>query len=174
MVPSWKVASDPAGALRSVLDPSFDPRSEAVVERDPGIPQAASIDGSTVAPGTASYREQTPEDVLISVNAAVDSLVVVRNNWDEGWSATVDGRPSPVLRADYFRQAVAVPPGRHEVRLVYRDPRVGRGLAASALVWSIFVVVFGAAIVLERLRRRRAQPAPLPADTVTSETVLPP
>ena len=47
-----------------------------------------------------------------------------------GWSATVDGRPAPLLATDYLVQGVAVPAGRHEIRLVYRDDDVMRGMRA--------------------------------------------
>jgi uncharacterized membrane protein YfhO len=89
------------------------------------------------------------------VNAPDPSIVVVRNNLDVGWSATVDDRPAPVLRADYFRQGIPVPAGRHDVRLVYRDPRIGRGLLASAATWSLLVAALAVALGAETVRRRR-------------------
>jgi uncharacterized membrane protein YfhO len=93
--------------------------------------------------------------VRVSVRAPAPSIVVVRTNWDEGWTATVDGAPVPVLRADYFRQGVPVPAGRHDVRLVYRDARIGSGLLASAITWSVLIAALLAAVVVERSRRER-------------------
>lgn len=158
VVGDWRVVPDPAEALRVVVDDGFDPSRLAVLERDPGIPPPAPPPGEAAsrAPGTATYREAVPEDVRITVDANAPSIVVVRNNWDAGWSATVDGRPAPVLRADYFRQGVPVPPGRHRLRLVYRDPLIARGLVASGIVWSMIVVAFLAALAVERRARRRA------------------
>jgi len=43
----------------------------------------------------------------------------------------VDGRPSPVLRADGLFRAVQVPAGRHDVDLIYRPAGVVEGAALS-------------------------------------------
>lgn len=151
VVPAWTVVESAQQALRAVLAPGFDPAVSVVIGSSPGIrSQLGTTRGST------SYREVTPEDVRIRVEANGPSLVLVRNNWDEGWSATVDGRPAPVLLADYFRQAVPVAAGRHEVRLTYSDPNVGRGLAASAVVWLLWVLGVGTALVRERRSAARA------------------
>jgi hypothetical protein len=152
VVSEWSVADDAAEALRTVLEPRFDPGAEAVLERGPGITPTPS-GGVAASPGAASYREAAPEDVRVSVRAPAPSILVVRTNWDEGWTATVDGAPAPVLRADYFRQGVPVPAGRHEVRLVYRDARIGSGLLASAITWSVLIASLLAAVVVERSRR---------------------
>jgi hypothetical protein len=162
VVPTWSVAGTPADALRTVVDPGFDPAREAVLEADAGMPPTPPAgDATGSALGTAAYRERSPEDVSVAVSAPNPSIVVVRNNWDVGWSATVDGRPAPVLRADYFRQGIPVPAGHHEVRLVYRDPRIGRGLLASAAAWSLLVVAFAAALGTEAVRRRRSVARPV-------------
>jgi uncharacterized membrane protein YfhO len=103
-----------------------------------------------------------PEDVSISASVSAPSVVVVRNAWDGGWSATVDGRPAPVLRADYFLQGVAIPAGKHEIRLTYRDPMIGRGLALSALAWLGWLAGLAGAVIGER---RRAKPVSGPGET---------
>ena len=72
---------------------------------------------------------------------------MVRNAYDPHWQATVDGRPVPVLRADYFLQGIPVGAGRHAILLTYRDPSIDLGLAGSAVV---VVVILGAAILLRR------------------------
>jgi len=160
VVPSWRSVSSGVPALETVLERGFDPALHAVVEGDPGIEPA----GGAVAPepGTASYEERRSEDVRISVDAAAPSIVVVRNAWDRGWSATVDGEPAPVLRADYLLQGVPVSAGRHEIRMVYREPAIGRGLAFSAVVWLAFLAVAGGAFV--RARGRDATPPSPPSD----------
>ncbi|MGH2635445.1 MAG: YfhO family protein [Actinomycetota bacterium] len=142
VVPTWSTVDDGVVALEAALERGFDPSATAVVEGDPGI---APADGTT--PGVATYDEARPEEVRIDVAANGPSLVVVRNAWERGWEATVDGTPAPVLRADSFLQAVPVPAGEHEVRLAYREPAIGLGLLASALVWALFLGLVGAAVV---------------------------
>ena len=151
-MPVWRVANGNAAALDATIEPRFDPARLAVLETDPGI--APSEDGVA---GHAVYRELEPEDVRIDVDAPDPSILVVRNAWDEGWSATLDGRPVPLLRVDGFIQGVPVSAGRHEVRLVYREPSIGRGIALSALAW--FGLLAVAAVAYVSGRRARASDA---------------
>ncbi|HEY8116935.1 MAG TPA: hypothetical protein VIH70_11020 [Actinomycetota bacterium] len=149
VVPSWTVVSGERAALDAALEPGFDPAAVAVLETDPGsTPGAAGIGG------TAAYLEVAPEDVRIEAEASVPSILLVRNVWDEGWSATLDGRSVPVLRTDGFLQGIALPPGHHDVRLTYREPAIGTGLALSAIAWLGFAVALVFVIVRGRLRAR--------------------
>ncbi len=145
LVHAWTQVVTPTDALDGVLDAGFDPARIAYVEQDPGI--AATVDA---APGTAVYRQLSPEDVRITVDTADPALVVVRNSFDDGWTATIDGRPSPVLATDYLVQGVAVPAGTHEIRLTYRDDAVTRGLLAGAAMWFVLVTSLAVALLVER------------------------
>jgi hypothetical protein len=156
VVPSWTVVQNGVDSIRAIQDPAFDPDATAVVEGDPGI--GAPEPGGTG--GTATYGETWPEDVVIRAEAIAPSIVVVRNAWAEGWSATVDGTPAPVLRTDYLLQGVPVPPGTHEVRLTYRDPAIGVGLWLSALVWMGWLGAALAASAVIHRRTRRAGTIP--------------
>jgi hypothetical protein len=160
VVPSWTVVGGERAALDAVLEPGFDPAEVAVLETDPG--STPTLDGPA---GTAAYGEAAPEDVRIEAEASVPSVLIVRNAWDEGWSATLDGRAVPVLRADGFLQGIAVPAGQHRIRLTYREPAIGSGLALSAVAWLGFLVAL--LVVMLRTRRAGAQPseeAPVPDD----------
>ena len=166
VVPAWRAVPSGVAALHAVLESGFDPATEAVVEDGPG-PGPAAAASSMVPAGTASatYREVRPEDVRITVEAPSEAIVVVRNAWDRGWSATVDGDPAPVLRTDYLLQGVLVPGGSHEIRLVYREPAIGRGLALSAMVWLAFAGALAWALLRSRRRGAGAfatRPSPPP------------
>lgn len=157
LVPTWEVMPSERAAVDATIEPRFDPARVAVLETDPGlVPREHGLAGH------AYYQEIEPEDVRIDVDAPDPSILVVRNAWDEGWSATLDGRSVPMLRVDGFIQGVAVPQGRHQVRLVYREPAIGRGIALSALAWLGLLGVLGVAVV----RGRRAQASGAPEDGV--------
>ena len=77
----------------------------------------------------------------MEVRARRPALLLVRNTFDLNWNATIDDRPAEVLQTDYALQGISVPRGRHTVRLLYRDPSIGRGVIGSVL--SIAVLLGG-------------------------------
>jgi hypothetical protein len=165
VVGGWEVADD-ATALREVLDPAFDPASRALLRSDPGLSPGPARQGAT---GTAAVSRTSPEHLTMDVDAAAPSLVVVRNVFDPDWTATVDGRPAPLIATDFLLQGIPVPAGRHRVDLVYGDPWIGRGMVASGAAW----LGLGAALVILLARdRRRRGVAPIHADGARS--ALPP
>ena len=62
-----------------------------------------------------------------------------------GWRATVDGGPVPLWTANYAFQALQVPPGEHEVRVVFRSGsfHIGVILTMIALFTLIALAVVG-------------------------------
>ncbi|MBI4261620.1 MAG: YfhO family protein [Actinobacteria bacterium] len=152
VVADWYVAPRASVALLYVLQPAFDPRELVVLEGEPGLERDPEAPPRS---GTAAYRQEGIEEAVVTVESSAPALVLVRNAWDRNWTATVDGEPAPVLRADYLLQAVPVPAGSHEVRLVYRDPMLYAGLAASAVAWGALGAAAATAAVIDRRRRYR-------------------
>jgi hypothetical protein len=92
----------------------------------------------------ARYSESSPEHVRVEETwTPGPALLIVRNAWDRNWRATVDGRPAPVMIADYMMQGVRVGPGRHVVELTYRDAAIGTGLLVSAIAWALLLLGWG-------------------------------
>jgi len=151
MVTSWRVVDDPRTypnrALDAILESGFDPERTAILERSPG----PSVAGGGV--GTARYLPLGDQAARIEVDSPGGGVVVVRTPWERGWRAEVDGSPADVLRADYFLQGVAVPPGQHMVDLRYDDPAIGYGVAGSAVA----AAAMAAAWSVAWWRRRRAR-----------------
>jgi len=150
VVRHWRVLPNVA-ALRRDLRPEWNPAQQATVLREPGFEPPGG------GAGTAEWEQPDPEHLRIHVVARAPSLVVIRNAFGVGWTATVDGVPERPLAADYFIQAVPVRTGEHDIELVYRDPNLGRGLAASGVVWGAWAVAL-ALVVGAGIRRRRLRP----------------
>ena len=113
----------------------------------PGLP--ADLSGDHVAEELYDYRQGI---VRLRVSAVGPRLLVIADNHHPHWSALVDGRPSPLLRADYVWKAVPVPAGDNVVELRYRSPPVARARAVGAA--SAVIVLAGAVAALRRHRFR--------------------
>ena len=149
VVHEWTVVPDAPGALSAVLDPAFDSTRTAVLEADPRLAPPAPVPEAAPVPATAGSRALGSQSARVEVETDRPGLLVVRNVFDPGWRASMDGRPAEVLVADAFLQAVALPAGRHTVLLSYDDPWIGYGLAGSTLSLAVLL----AAAALARTRR---------------------
>ncbi|HEY1663135.1 MAG TPA: YfhO family protein [Verrucomicrobiae bacterium] len=83
-----------------------------------------------------SSRFET-QGVEAEVEANQPSLVVVSQTYYHDWRAFVDGAPTPLLRANEAFQAIQVPSGKHEVRLIYVDKAFQAGAVISICGWGI-------------------------------------
>jgi len=54
----------------------------------------------------------------------------------------VDGRPTPLLRANHAFQALEVPAGQHEIVLQYEDPIFRLGVLISGLAAAVCSVLW--------------------------------
>jgi hypothetical protein len=118
---------DDAGVLRALTQPDFD--GGKMVFLPPEMKSLVTVTNRTAARVLSSkFKAQR---VVIEVEAAEPSLVVVAQTWYHNWRVYVDGRPAPLLRANHAFQAIQVPAGRHSIRLAYEDPAFQFGAAVS-------------------------------------------
>jgi hypothetical protein len=106
--------ADFARMLRDGLWPEADLRSTVLLAEAPAPPAAARRPGTV---RIASYRNT---EVVLEADSADGGWVVLNDLWHPWWFAEVDGRPAEILRANVLFRAVAVPPGRHQVRFAFR------------------------------------------------------
>jgi len=139
VVGRYLVEPDAARVLALLSSPEFDPRQTVILSVPPDPLPAA---GGT---GTAAIAEYLPERVVIEVQAPAGGLLVLSENCYPGWRALVDGRESPIYRANHTLRAVFLPAGTRRVEMVF-DPlsfRLGYALSGlthlgslGALLWS--------------------------------------
>jgi uncharacterized membrane protein YfhO len=80
----------------------------------------------------------------------------VSENYFPGWQASVDGRPTPVYRADFNLIGVPLPAGARRVELLFHDAAVSTGKAISILAALLAVVAALAGLFTDRRRVRLA------------------
>lgn len=119
-------------AIRTSVLPGgrpFDPRRTVLVEPPLISARVAGFDPA----GRAEAREVSETVLEVRTVSRSAAFLVTSDTWSPGWTATVDGVPTQILRSDIYLRSLFLPPGEHLVRFVYRTPCARPGAAASAL-----------------------------------------
>jgi hypothetical protein len=122
-----------AAALSAPFREGYDPRRDVVLE---GPARASCRRGAVLRTALAPGRER------FAVKADGAGYLVTRASYAPGWRAWVDGRETPVLRAQGKHRAVSVPAGEHEVVLRYRPPGLRAGLVATVVSSLVALVLW--------------------------------
>ena len=146
IVPSARVESDP---LAAILDPEFDPSSEAILDTPP-LPAETISDTRYAIRDTLISLHDTPNTVKIRAASDSDGYLVLADTWYPGWRATIDGQVVDVLRANVAFRAIAFPAGEHLVEFRYEPASFRMG--AWTTIASIVIVAGG--LVISTWRRQ--------------------
>jgi hypothetical protein len=148
----WSLYANPSARPRAFVTGSWvrvaDEDAAVVALAAPGRarrPSLVVLSGEGPAPGPGATEEATPtacevdaarpERVELACRAPRAGYAVLLDAFAPGWTATVDGAPARVERADGVFRAVAVGPGLHRVAFRYRTPGLRLGVAISLLAW---------------------------------------
>jgi len=135
----------------------LDPRRSVLLDRDllpPGPRQTF---------GPAEIQDYLPNEVTVLANLSSPGYLVLTDLFCGGWKAEVDGKPAPVLPADFAFRAVPLEAGRHLVR--FRFEPVG---ARASLLISLLTAL-GLSWFTWRSVGRRRQTGP-PQQHITAST----
>lgn len=113
---------------------------QAVVEagREPG----RWINRGDDAPGSARITAFTLNRVEVEVDSPQFALLVLAEAWYPAWRASVDGVETPCLPVNGWMRAAAVPPGKHKVEFVYREPSFLPGCLLSLATAGLLLVLW--------------------------------
>ncbi len=125
------VGRDEAYALP--YSPEFDPARQVALE-EPA--EAACTRGQTTREALSPVSER------YVVETDGPGVLVMRDSYARGWTATVEGRAASVLRANGKHRAVPVSAGRHEVNLHYRPAGLEAGVVLTALSLAVLGVAW--------------------------------
>ena len=137
-------------ALRALGDPGFDPGTSVILD------SASSLADGDGPAGTAGIVEARPDHWRIATRSPRGGHLVVLDAYDPSWSATVDGVPAPLRRANLVFRSVDVPAGTHAVEMRCRPRSAIWGMALSGLTLAALVA---GALGRARPRRARVEPA---------------
>lgn len=107
-----------------MTDSSFDPRTTILLEKDLKI-------ATTSGKGQASIVSYSPNMVKVETKTENPEILLLADQFDEGWKAKIDGEQTPISPANYIFRAVKIPAGTHEVIFSYYPKSFDIGLKIS-------------------------------------------
>ena len=123
--------SDDTQARARLADPSFDPASTVIL-----------ADASLASPPTTGITATRPATITsysaerVALTADGPGTLLLTDAYYPGWTATIDGAPTTIERADIMFRALSLPAGQHQVEFRYSPRSVWVGFAISGLTWA--------------------------------------
>jgi hypothetical protein len=112
LVTDWRQAD--FGDLLTHGWPDVDPRRTVLLEHAP-----SPAPPTDAAAGAARLTRYANTEIVIEADAPGGGLLLLNDVWHPWWRATVGGRSAEILKANVLFRAVALPPGRHQVRFTF-------------------------------------------------------
>lgn len=135
-------------------------RIVAAVLRPVATAAVPAADAGTAQPGEWRATSRT-----VAVHSAPGGYLVVDENLNSGWTATLNGTRLAPVRIDGWKQGWLIPPDTHGVvRLAYAPDRWFRFMLVGGLL--IVLLIVAAAAVPARIRPPRPESPPLRAGPV--------
>jgi hypothetical protein len=132
------VLLDDTATLAALCAKEFSPR------RIVYLPSASRGQVEAVGDGHARILDSHfgPSECVFETSAESRTMLVVAQAYYHCWWASVDGIVVPLWRANFAFQALEVPSGRHEVRLIYVDRafQLGAIITIMALIGCVAVI----------------------------------
>ncbi len=144
LVDRYRVIRPAKAILDSVANGTAESSEVTFLDADPGMPMGKM---GRAGLRVVSYRLN---DVTIQTDTQGPAILRLADLWYPDWTATVDGRPAPILHADDLLRGVVVPAGRHEVKFTFRSPATRQGLMISILSAFIALGMIGVGLFHRR------------------------
>jgi hypothetical protein len=144
--------------LHAMHDGTFNPRDVVYFDEAPKSISALATNPIDTTIETLFMKEYKNEEVTMHAKTSGNRLVFMSDSWYPDWNVTIDGKPTPLYRANYAFRAFVVPQGDHEVKLTYYDPKYATGRSISLLMNALALVGFGVGITSFSYARRKRRP----------------
>ena len=92
---------------------------------------------------TIRLTNYEPNQLVYETSSPQDGIVVFSEIYYPGWTATIDGKPADIARADYILRAMNVPAGKHTIEMRF-DPQslhITEGIAYGAMALLLVGVI---------------------------------
>lgn len=150
-VRGYRVEPEPARAWERVAAGKVDLTREVLLDRRPDPDPAGAGERPLLV---AALVEDRAERVVADVTSSFPGLLVLTDIHAPGWIAEEGDRRLPILRADGYFRAVALPAGTHRVVFRYRPIAFYAGSAVSVLALLVLFALWHQGEPIPRGRSR--------------------
>lgn len=122
---------------KQLFAPDFRPDKTVLLEKSDvaGLPKMPSG-------GTAKLVSYTPTTVIIQTSAVSPAFLFLSDTFDKGWTATVNGKPTRVYKADFAFRGVLIPKGDATIVFSYMPKSFQTGIFVSILALGLTIIYF--------------------------------
>lgn len=165
---------DSLETLNAMRDGTFDPRDVVYLTSQPSdLGQIARTPVDTLAERVEITNYQN-ELVEMKATATTDRLLFMSDTWYPNWTATIDGKQTPIYKANYAFRAVKVPAGTHTLKFEYHDPRYETGKTLSLLsnilaIIGLAIGIAGATVFPKRSKNPKVEVIPSPEEAMRQD-----
>jgi hypothetical protein len=135
----------------------FDPLQTAFMDKE----YADVIAGFTGGKDSSSQIKLTsyaPNDLVYEYTAPKNQVAVFSEiYYQPGWVATVDGKETPIARANYVLRAMQLPAGTHKVEMKFEPKSYYTGEKIALASSSLILLLFAGGLFLEFKNRKAVQ-----------------
>lgn len=104
--------------------------------------------------GTVKLTSYESNEAKYEVESDKGGLVVFSEVYYPGWTATIDGQPAEVGRANYVLRALNVPAGKHEVVFSFKPQSIQTTETIAYVALGVLVLLIVAAIILNVKKKK--------------------
>jgi hypothetical protein len=120
----------------------FDPRKTVLFEKENGPPFPESATPEHSSPGEVEITTYRPDAIALKTFSQKPGFLFLSEIHYPGWKALVDGRPSSILRGNYLFRVIALPPGRHQVQLLFEPLSIKLGIGITCVFLMVLLLAF--------------------------------
>jgi hypothetical protein len=126
--------------LAKLASPNFNP--DQIVLLSAPLPEGTPGGASGQNSGTVDFKSYSPKDIVLSAQATAPSILLLNDRYDPNWHVLVDGKPSPLLRANFIMRGVYLTPGSHTVEFLFSQPHGPLFITVITMIGGISLCVF--------------------------------
>lgn len=114
-----EVMTNQQSLLERLVSPAFDPAKTVILGEAAAVPSRSSHDAS----GEVQVVRYAPKNILLKSKSSGPGIVLLNDRWNPFWKAEIDGRPVPILVANFLMRAVQVDGGEHTIEFRFSPPK---------------------------------------------------